>query len=305
MKKFVLKLALITLIIFASCKSKELNSNSKKGVSFKSDLPEVKTNKMSSGHILVWSEVNDLEGWFIFDSGASVNVLSTHVREKLNLKKGKQVEVEGSGTTQTSNYWLLDKLVLGPAVFTDTEVIDTDLSMLEKAWGVEIYGIIGYSCLKSVVVEIDFNKPTISVFDPTEYSSDNIVDWKKAHLENGQLIVDAQFEGHDGKFRIDAGSDTNGIIHSPTVKRFSMLENRNETNVKAIGLDNLELKSDTLETFTIWGKTYKNLQFNFSTAKEGALASDDVTGNIGIKILKNYILILDYFNQRYSVKEIE
>lgn len=298
-------LLFLVAFVFSSCKSQGSKNNSIQVASFSDELADIKTKKMNSGHILIWVKANDLAGWFIFDTGAGANVLSTEVRKKLNLDTSRQVEaeVEGSGGTQTSSFWSLDTLTIGPATFNELEFIDTDLSMLKAAWGLDVLGIIGFPCIQHAVVEIDFTKPRVSFFDPLKYEKDQLI-WNEAILENGQLIVGAQFDDNEGRFRVDAGASWNGIIHTPTVKRLSLLENRNSSLESTEGIGgSSEYISDTLKTFSIWGKNYEKLPFNFSTASKGAFSSDQVTGNIGIGILSKYLLILDYSHQRYSVIE--
>ena len=234
-----------------------------------------------------------------------MNVVETKRLEELALPAANNVEavVESSGGVNKTRFRVAKKFVVGPATFENAQFIDADLSAMSKAWELEVMGIIGFPTIEQFVVELDQENAILKLYDPGEYPG-SASDWMAAELENGQLIVEAEFEGRSGRFTTDTGSAWNGLFYSPTVEKYSLLKNRPSTASSTGGIGAQSPYSQAvLAEFRLWGETYKDLEFGFSTADEGAFASDAFDGHIGAGLLNRYILILDYSNSRYAVKK--
>lgn len=273
-------------------------------VSFSDSNGKLVVKKTESGHILFKGKIKDVEGWLIFDTGASVNVVSKRFADILELSpiEGLEANVESSGGTQKTNILEIDELDLGSVKFNNLRFVDLNLDAMENAWKLNVLGILGYPALKHMVVEVDQKAGTLEFHDPKKY--ERKVAWREAELRNGQLLVEAVFEGNKGKFTTDTGATWNGILHAPTVKKFDMLSNRESTSESTEGIGPAsKFEVAKLSEFTVWGNTYKDVEFAFSTATEGAFAAGHVDGNIGLGIINRYVLILDFSNGRYAAVE--
>lgn len=254
-----------------------------------------------TGHLLVHPTVNGKDvGWFIFDTGAGANVLSTSAREALGLKPFGDIPAVGVGGTTRTSFVRPDDLTLGRARFLNPLMIVLDLSFLTPHMGVEVGGIIGYSVLARTISEIDLEGGTISIYDPEKYSNEQ-THWAEVIVKDRVPCVKASFEGHTGWFRIDTGANSNVTMHEPAVRELNLLEGRETTDAKLGGVGGfVAAKAGNLAWFDIGGTRVENVHAEFATEAKGAFAERHTMGNIGTKMLKSFVIVLDYPHGRIA-----
>lgn len=262
---------------------------------------ELVVDRSPAGQLLVEGVVEGRAGWFIFDTGAGGNVIDQGLATELALETKGSRKVEGTATIKHSPTYLVRTLRLGPTSARDALFTGVDLSFASQAWNIKILGIIGFPILERATVELCFDPPRVALFDPGQYRP-NDTPWRAATLDNGQLLVPATFNGHHGLFRLDTGATWNGIIHTPSVERFGLLEGQETESASTAGVGgDAGFELGRLESLDVWAQRYEDLPFCFSTASTGAFASDSVTGNIGAGLLGTRTLILDYRFNRYAI----
>lgn len=261
----------------------------------------VDVRKAPTLHHLVKARIGDEEGWFIFDSGAGTEVLSTKFAERLKLERFGTIPVRGVGGVVESGFYQPATLTLGPLTIDRPVLVGLDLSMLDQYMGVEVAGIIGYGVLGRTVAVIDEAALKIELHDAASFKLEK-GEWTDVLLYGRHPVVKGSLEGHEGYFRLDTGAANSTItVHAPTVTNFKMLEDRPVTATMFGGVGGMtEARAGQLRSLTLGGKTFQNFQAIFALPGKGAMDDGGTLGNIGGMLLQPFVLVFDYPHQRMS-----
>jgi predicted aspartyl protease len=261
----------------------------------------IKVQKAPTQHHLVKATVGGEEGWFIFDSGAGTEVLSTQFAEKLKLEKFGKIPVRGVGGVIESGFYQPSSLTVGPLTIDRPILVGLDLSMLDQYMGVPVAGIVGYGVLGRSVAVIDEVASTIELHDSRTFELKNGA-WNEVLLYGRHPAVKGTLEGHEGYFRLDTGAaNTTITVHAPTVAEFKMLDDRPVTSTMLGGVGGMiEARAGVLKSLTLGGKTFQNIQASLALPGEGAMDDAGTMGNVGGMLLKPFVLVFDYPNHRMA-----
>jgi len=262
---------------------------------------ELRVMKAKTGHLLVRPIVNGHDaGWFIFDTGAGMSVVSTPHVQELGLTAAGEVHAVGVGGGEQAGVHRIAHLVLGPLTLQDQEVISTDLSFLEQHLGEEIVGVIGHGVLARCIAEIDLQAPRVALHDPQSWAL-SAGEWTPMSLEGNVPTVDALFEGRAGRFQLDTGSNSSVVFHAPAVRKWKLLEDRQLADCKLGGVGGfVAAKSGTLRSFTLGGQEQQDVEASFALEDKGNYAGDSTDGTIGCKVLSACVLVVDYGGGRIA-----
>jgi hypothetical protein len=261
---------------------------------------EVKRSK--TGQLLVKPTVNGKDaGWFIFDTGAGICVVSTPHVEALGLKKAGAIGAVGVGGQAETPLYRAASVVLGPMTMADHPVIVTDLSFLKQHLGEEIAGVIGYGVLARSVAEIDLKDATISLFDPATYELRKGAAWRPLNIANRTATVHATFDGGEGDFGLDTGANGFVTFHEPITREKKLLEGRETREAKLGGVGGfVRAKKAELAWFEVGGVRVEKVDATFALEAKGTFANAAKAGNIGTAMLEPFVLVFDYPKERIS-----
>lgn len=264
--------------------------------------PVLDVKKAPTGHLLVHPTLNGKDvGWFIFDTGAGANVLTTRVADELGLPAIGEIPAVGVGGAITSRIVRADSLVLGPMTQLTPMAVVMDLSFLDQHMGTPIAGIVGYGVLSRAVLDIDMVTPALALYDAA-HPDPSITGWQKLYIYERVPCVEARFEGHDGIFKLDTGAGRSTVaFHVPAVEKLKLLENRATTPTMQGGVGGMvPAKAGKVATFEIAGQKLENITATFATEAKGAYADAYTAGNLGGGLLTDFRLIMDYQNGRIA-----
>jgi predicted aspartyl protease len=111
-----------------------------------------------NGHVYLKVIANDTskELKFIFDTGATSDLLNSTTAKKMGMKSNYQQEVKGAGESKTYDIVLNQKLTLLQNIeINNTHLVLADLSSLNEVLDKNVDGIIGYSLLSKYITKID------------------------------------------------------------------------------------------------------------------------------------------------------
>jgi len=264
--------------------------------------PEIQVKRAPTGHLLVRPVVNGIDaGWFIFDTGAGICVVSTPHVEEFALTAAGAIDALGAGGSESAALHRAKSLVLGPLTLTDHPVMATDLSFLKQHLGEEIVGVIGYGLLTECIAEIDLAAPRIALHDRKTWTLASGT-WTPMSLADRVPAVDATFEGHAGRFQIDTGANSSITFNEPSVRKWALLEDRDLTDAKLGGVGGfVAAKKGTLATFELCGLRRENVPADFAIEAKGAFASSSHDGNIGARFLEQFLIVADYAGERIAL----
>lgn len=262
---------------------------------------ELRVMKARTGHLLVRPEINGHDaGWFIFDTGAGISVVSTPHVPELELTDDGAIDAVGVGGAEKARLWRAGKLVLGPLTLQDHQLMSTDLSFLKQHLGEEIAGVIGHGLLSRCIAEMDLAAPRIALHDPQSWTLPS-GEWAPMSLDGNVPTIDAVFEGHPGRFRLDTGSDSAVIFHPGAVRKWKLLEGRELVDSKLGGVGGfIAAKSGTVRSVSLCGVEQQDVAVQFALEDKGSYADVTRDGTIGGGLLRAGVLVVDYAGARFA-----
>lgn len=262
--------------------------------------------RVKTGHLLVKPLVNGVEsGWFIFDTGAGICVISTpHVAE-FQLETAGEIDAQGIGGGETSKLYRASSLELGPMTLRDHTFMSTDLSFLKEHLGAEIVGVVGFGLLSACVAEIDSRAPSVALHDPAAFRLAGC-EWIPIDLADRIPALKARFEGHEGLFHIDTGANNGVSFSARAVEKWNLLEGRDTQDAKLGGVGGfIAVKNGTLAWFELGGLRQESVPATFPLESKGVLGGDRIDGSLGASVLKPYVLVTDYPHERLAFRPRE
>lgn len=126
---------------------------------------------LSTNHIIIDATVNDVNGKFLIDTGASNSCIDLNKSDKFKLTYGKSDEQASSATNEIKDTYISKKnsLLIGEYHINDFDIILFNMkhvikSLLEKD-EIEIDGIIGSDLLIKSEAEINFKEKKINIYN--------------------------------------------------------------------------------------------------------------------------------------------
>lgn len=289
----------------AAADSDDAEVSPPKSVTFVStESAELEVVRAATGHLLVKPTVNGQDvGWFIFDTGAGMTCIDRKAAEKLNLPEGHAITATGTGGDHQTRTRQAESLRLGPVFLADLPLLELDLRSLELFMGKPLAGVIGFEVFKAAVFEVDFEAPSIKVHDSATYALPAGQDWADLTLHRRRPFVTGQIEGHEpGLFLLDIGANSALTVNSPAVDRFKLLEGRETKSGMFGGVGGMKkVATGTVQKLTICGIECADVSANFSRAAEGATADEHSQGSIGVGLLKQFVMVVNYREGRIAL----
>jgi len=124
---------------------------------------------LSTNHIIIDAAVNNVDGKFLIDTGASNSCIDLNKSEKFKLNYGKSDEQASSATNEIKDTYISKKnlLLIDKYYIHDFDIILFNMehvikSLLDKD-EIEIDGIIGADLLRKYNCCIDFKENTLLI----------------------------------------------------------------------------------------------------------------------------------------------
>lgn len=256
------------------------------------------------GLIFVKVSINDVPMSFVFDTGAELTVLNSSRVSKLGLQGLGTFAIGAGGGDVALSYVNGVTTKLGGATVSNQIVGAILLDDLEKMIMRPFDGILGYDFISRFVIEIDYAKQQMRLFDRATYRpTGNPI---AVTLEDSTPFVDASVEIPrrgllPGHFVLDTGCvcDVQLFTHFvDTNKLLEALPNAKQMGMSAGAGGATSEVSTTIPSLRIGEHTVKEVRADLNRDKTGATADPESTGLIGGLTLKRFVLVLDYKNQQ-------
>jgi Aspartyl protease/PDZ domain len=245
--------------------------------------------------------------WFFLDSGAIFNVIDAERAKSLGIVTSGSSKASGAGEgSLTSSTGKNVSLSLNGVELTKQDVtilpINTAISSSE---GRMVDGLLGYDFFNRFVVEIDYANRQINIYEPQTFKYKGEGESIPLEIERGNIFVSAGLvlpggKRVTGKFLVDTGWRSALSLNSPFVQAQKLLTmTRTIVATTGLGVGGATMDSvGRVEGLQIGRYTIKNPVANFSKAKGGILAEDNMSGIIGGDVLRRFKVIFDYSHHR-------
>lgn len=265
--------------------------------------------------IVIPVEVNGVELSFLLDTGVSKPIIFNFVNltEELKINQTERIYLRGLGEGDSiealkskNNVFKIGKAVsIGQDLFA---IFDPTMNFAPKL-GVPIHGIIGFDLFKDFVIEINYSKKVLKLYNHESYKSKKCSSCETLELSfyNNKPYIDANVDiGNNNlpvKLLIDSGGSdalwlfTDDQINVPEEYFEDFLGYGLSGSVygKRSKVDKFSLNSFLLKQV--------NTAFPDSTSITFARKFKERNGSIGGEILKRFNVIFDYKNKRIVLKK--
>jgi hypothetical protein len=265
----------------------------------------VESSFAGKSHIKVHALINGQDvGWFLLDSGAGAMVIDKTIADSLQLERLNRGVASGLGGTFESSARAVESFEIGPMTMRNIRFGDYDFSAFNKGPGPPIAGTIGTPLFRRAIVIIDWNGPTMEIYDRQTFVLEK-GEWQPLRFSNDNPAVLAKVAGTpESWYRLDSGGSGFLTLHSPFVEKWKLLEGRETAESSSTGLDGTTAaRTGTIEWFEMGPHRFENPTVKFSAAEIGSFADPYLAGNIGIEVLKNFRVVLDFTGSRVAFVE--
>jgi len=262
--------------------------------------------ELKNNLILLKGNINNNldECTFVFDTGATSDLLDHTTAKKLGLEANYKQEVSGAGGTKTYDIVLSQKLTLNHEIEIDnTHIVLTDLAKLKERLEKDFDGIIGYSLLKTYVTKIDYENQKILLYNQIE--SADTTNYTAIPFEFGNGIPIPQFdltitlrngESFTGKILFDSGAALTLLINTPYNKTNQLSEKAGKSLMDVS--ENLSGTSTSeriaVKSITFGGYELNDIVVSIAHDEEGVSSYEDYLGILGGEVISKFNVILDY-----------
>lgn len=300
-----MKIILISLvsIFFTSCSALKILKLQNKGTVQSTDFVKTSSFTKNNNLVIVSVKINGKDYNFIFDTGASFNVVSTELSAALGLKPVASMKVSNSqGTSSNKDFIVLDTVSIAGVAFYKQLCVVSDLKSIDCMFN-NIDGIIGLKLMQKATWFINNEKSEITLTN----NKNNLPQMLNAKsmaltIKDKTPYIDCAIDGfRHTEIEFDLGS-ANGFSLD---KKHMTNPNGLSNNIYSIGNASKGLDGSGKVDTTFYIKK-QNLQFgNVSIPTEQFVKVK--TGHssiIGMKILKNYNIVLDWNQKQILLDKI-
>lgn len=255
---------------------------------------------------------------FVFDTGAEHTILFKKVYpDLLGTEYDQHIKIYGADLSKNltaliarDRYVQLENTT---AIQKDIVVMEQILLDLEEVTGVRIDGILGGEYFRGLVVEIDYKKEKITLYDPDRFSKDLrkhtkiplTIKRNKPYLnckysENGDSVKTA-------KMLLDSGAGLSCLFHhnsSTTIQ----LPSKILTGSLGLGLGgDIQGFMGKINTLEVGPFEFNNLVANYQSIDSTLFGEDEIVRNgiIGNLILERFNVIINYQKEEAYFKPIK
>lgn len=277
-------------------------------------IAEIPFEVKDNGHIYVKVKVNDSNEvlHFVFDTGATSDLLDTEISKVLGLKADYQQSVQGAGGSKTYDIILNQQLTLEQGItISNTNLVLTDLSRFHELSDKGFYGIIGYSLLRKYITKIDYSNKKLVLYK--KLGDVDLSSYTAIPFEFGNGVPIPQFkisialnngETFTGNIFFDSGAGLTLSVNTPFSKKHKLQQKANKSIIsKSQNLsrtsvsERIAIKSLQIDKFR-----FENLTVTLSDDTAGVSAYKNYLGIMGAKIIQRFDIVLDYSTKTLYLK---
>jgi hypothetical protein len=233
---------------------------------------------------------------FLVDSGAQATVLDAHVARELGLQPRGQLEVAGAQRTGGLGIAPLDSIEIGGVAVPMRIVTVLDLRGVTGSQPID--GILGYPFFATAEVRIDPDAQTLTFAKPGALKSDGT----SFDVDSDRMLVELQgkVNGADGRFVIDTGNGNELLVYSPFLRtHVGLIEYAGGQFADNMGVGGSASAVGAVVSELDMGPfRFFNRYANVMLGTQGAFADRFAAGNIGLGVLKNFVLTFDLANAK-------
>lgn len=309
-----LLLSLILLMPVAFCKAQVLGFSLPPGKT-KVQFPiEIYNNLVVVPMILN----NQLPLKFILDTGVRTSILTEKAySDILNLQYSRKYTIAGPGGEKLVDAYVTNNVSLdmpgvqgrGHAML----VLDQDYLELRNYLGTDVHGIMGYELFSRFIIEVDYERKTLTLMLPERFREKKKFQWLPIHIEDTKPYLTVSLEMNDtttlsAKLLIDSGASHGLFLETSSNPKIRVPE-KNVTSIIGRGLGGVIMgQIGKINSLNLGKYKISNVLTNFpdpNAYMDTLKTSRSVfrNGSIGGEILSRFTVIYNFPGERVYFKK--
>ena len=237
---------------------------------------------------------------FLLDSGAGNVLLDTRVARAAGLIEEGTLEASGASRTGGLHVAKLPELAVGNGKLHDLVVATVDLGG-STAGTFRIDGILGSPFFAQAVVKLDYANLAMTFGAPGTMQPTGSAMPLELDRELPEVTLRLN-NSVDGEFVVDTGNSAEVLLYRPFVDRNPGVVPFSTTQHNSYGLGGEPRRTEPrLDELNVAGIPMYHQDVDVMLATRGAFADRFSSGNIGLGLLKNFVLTFDEPNERIYV----
>jgi len=249
--------------------------------------------------------------WFVFDSGASVNVINERAAKSLGLATTGTSTLDALGGTARGSFIEGAAISISGVEASNQRIVSVPLDALSEYSGRDVQGLVGNNFIQNFVVEIDYHDRTLTFHDPKTYNLASAGDALELENRGGNPFVRAELSP-DGRakvtdwFEVDTGSGGTFSVNRPFADKQRLLElipKRNTAEGAGGAGVGGETKSVEARISSITLGRYRLDKPIITISQDtGGYGESADAGFIGTDLLRRFTVTLDYQSRRILLR---
>ena len=260
--------------------------------------------EMHNDHIVIPVKINGHGPLnFVFDTGAGGTMVDSLTAHMLGFDEGIERTNTGAAGTHKVQVHRFNTVEVGAAAVKNVTIMSSNTEFEFIDSNRKIHGIIGFHILSKFVIEVDYIRKFLSIYNHSNFEYLGLGSKYEFTLAfNMPMIVlplrvdDSPFI--DANFLIDTGARADLLLNSPFVNDFNVI-----SKVGAVHSVNSVIGSSQTKAKVYFGRVkalklgseqFSNVPAVLSQADQGVLSFDEIHGLIGNRILKRFNTVYNY-----------
>jgi len=241
---------------------------------------------------------------FILDTGASLSCLDEDFAYGLGLTVEGDAAVEGIAEAGGIHFARVHSIALAGPDSTEATLGDFRVALMDLAEDAQVMmwkkprGILGADFLSRFVVEIDYDRRMVTLYDPATFHYSGEGAALPFELSGNCPIVDMTVNGGcPGKFLVDVGNSFYFTVHGVMVRGCHLMgeRKRREVEVEGGGVGGgFTATLCRLDSLTLGPYTWTDPVAALALHTRGGIGSQEISGNIGNSVLERFKCTFDY-----------
>jgi|GEM_PF-710183 len=232
--------------------------------------------------------------WFLLDSGAQGIIIGQNVARDLGLQAVGRLRAVGASSVGGLGLTHIESVSIGEAKLSDLIVGVLDLT---GATGGSLVadGVLGFPFFDAAIVRFDPHAMTLQIEAPGSNVPQSDGERLPIELDRQIPIVNASItDGSSAAFLVDTGSSAELLLYQQFVENHPGIVPVSEERRSGAGIGGaLSLRGATLPQLRLGSVSLYNIRAGVVIGGHGAFADRLDAGNIGMGILKNFVITFD------------
>ena len=258
---------------------------------------------------------NTLPLKFVLDTGIRTTVLTEKtLTDLLNVTYSRKITIPGAGGIKLIDAFVVNDVTISIGNITGNGhallVLETDLLQLKNYLGVNVHGILGYELFSRFVMDINYDKRVLHVYNPTTYKKKRRYLELPITVEDTKPYLEAYFSIRDSdsvkvKFMLDTGASHSMMLDERSHDDIYVPEpNIASTLGRGLGGD-ITGKVARVDRMWVNNYSFENLITSFPDEETYEISQDQIkrNGTFGGGMMSRFHIIFDYVHSKLYVKK--